>query len=60
MQDKKKNFFEQKYLGYIYELIKGTVNVISSEPPCKYDDAWFTTVPFKALSDQVWIIYQCL
>ena len=25
----------------------------------KDDNAWFTTVPLKALSDQVWIRYQC-
>ena len=34
----KKNFF------------KGTVNVISSEPPYKDGNAQFITVPFKALS----------
>ena len=27
--------------------IKGTVNVISSDPPCKDDNARFTTVPLK-------------
>ena len=32
---------------------KGTVSVISSDPPCKDDSAGFTTVPFKVLSDQV-------
>ena len=32
-------------------LIKGTVNIISSDPPYK-DNARFTTVPLKALSGQ--------
>ena len=31
-------------------LLKGTVNVFSSD---KYDKTRFTTVPYKALSDQV-------
>ena len=34
---------------------KGTVSVVLSDPPCKDGNAWFTTVPLKALSDQVWI-----
>ena len=29
--------------------IKGTVSVISSEPPCKDDNAWFITVPLNLL-----------
>ena len=41
--------------------IKGTASLISSDPPCKDDNARFTTVPLKALSDQVYRIrYQCL
>ena len=34
--------------------LKGTVNVISSEPsiPCKDSNARFTTLPLKPLSDQ--------
>ena len=40
--------------------MKGDVSVISSDPPCKDGNAWFTTVLLKALSDQVWIKYQCL
>ena len=40
--------------------IKRTVSVISSDPSCTDGNARFTTVPFKALSDQVWIRYQCL
>ena len=40
-------------------LNKGTVSAISSDPQCKVGDAWFTTVPLKALSDQVWIRYSC-
>ena len=39
--------------------IKGTECVNSCDSPCKDDNARFTTVPFKALSDQVRIIYQC-
>ena len=38
---------------------KGTVSVISCDPSCKDDNFWFTMVPFKAMSDQVWIRYQC-
>ena len=33
--------------------IKGTVSVISSDPPCKDGNGWFTTVPLIILSDQV-------
>ena len=33
-------------------LFKGTVSVISSDPQCKKDDARFTRVPSKPLSDQ--------
>ena len=36
-----------------YKFIKGTVSVISSDPPCKDDNVRFTTEPLKALSDQV-------
>jgi len=32
-------------------VIKGTVSVISSDPPCKDGNARYTTVPLKALSD---------
>ena len=35
--------------------VNGTENVISSDPPSRDDNARFTTVPLKALSDQVWI-----
>ena len=38
--------------------IEGTVGVISSDPPFKDGIARVTTVPLKALSDQVYIIYQ--
>ena len=31
--------------------VKGTVSVISSDPPFADCVAWFTTVPLKALSD---------
>ena len=33
-------------------LIKGTVSVTSSDPIYKDGDARFTTIPFKAWSDQ--------
>ena len=35
------------------KLIKGTVTVISSDPTCRDDNVQFTSVPLKALSDQV-------
>ena len=38
---------------------KETLSVISSDPPCKDGITRFTTVPLKALSDQVWIRYTC-
>ena len=41
-------------------MFKGIVSVISSDPPCKDDNAWFTTVPLKAVSDQILIRYECL
>ena len=42
-------------------MLQGTLSVISSDPaPCKDGNAWFATIPFKALSDQVLIIKQCL
>ena len=34
------------------EELKGAVSVISSDPPSKDNNARFTTVPLKALSDQ--------
>ena len=37
----------------LMSIIKGTVNVISSDPPSKDENAQFSTVPLKALSDQV-------
>jgi len=40
-------------------MFKGIVSVISSDPPCKDDNARFTTVHFKALPDQVLIRNQC-
>ena len=47
------SFFKNFFLN------KGTVSAISSDPQCKVGDAWFTMVPLKALSDQVWIRYSC-
>ena len=43
-----------RYKKYLINL-KGTVSDILSDPPFK--DARFTTIPFKALSDQLWINY---
>ena len=37
--------------------LKRTVSIILSDSSCKDDNALFTTVPLKALSDQVWIKY---
>ena len=33
--------------------INWIVSVISSDPLCKNDNARFTTVPFKALADEI-------
>ena len=44
----------------LMSIIKGSVNVISSDPPSKVENAQFSTVPLKALSDQISIRYQCL
>ena len=41
-------------------LVKGTISVISSDPPCKDENDQFTMVSFKALSAQAWIRYECL
>ena len=42
----------------IESLLKGTVSVISSDPPCEDGKAYkFTMAPLKALSDQVRIRY---
>ena len=35
---------------------KGAVSIISCDPPWNDDNACFTTVPLKTLSDQVWIM----
>ena len=39
---------------------QGTVSVISSDPPFKECHARVTAVYFKALSDEVCLMYQCL
>ena len=42
------------YYYYFWCLrLKGTVSVISSDPPCKDSNARFTTVPFKPLTVHV-------
>ena len=43
-----------------FALFKGTASTISRHLLCKYGNARFTTVPLKALSGQVWIIYEYL
>ena len=40
-------------------MFEGTVSTISSDPPCKEGFIQFTTVPLKALSDEVKIKYLC-
>ena len=57
---KRHSLKKQKYCLYLIQTwsdkaFKGTVSVVLSDPPCKDGNAWFTTVPLKALSDQVWI-----
>ena len=44
------DIFMEKFL---FPHFKVTVSVISSDPPCKDGNARFTTVPSKALFDQV-------
>ena len=39
--------------------VEGTVSVVSSDPPYKDGNAWFTSEPLKALSDQEWNLYPC-
>jgi len=41
-------------------VIKGTIRVIFSDPPCKGGNARLKTVLLKELSVQVWIINQCV
>ena len=40
-------------LAFVLHLLKGTVNVISSDSAGEDANVRFTTVPLKALSDQV-------
>ena len=40
-------------------MIKGTVSVILSDPPCKECNARFTAISVKALSDQKCVRYDC-
>ena len=47
------SFYSFPYRIFIY------VSVMSCNPPCNDGNARFTTVPWKALSIQVWIRYQC-
>ena len=41
-------------------LFKNIDNVVLTDSSYKDDNARFTTVPLKALADQLWIRYQCL
>ena len=36
-------------------MCKESVNVISSDPLCQEGNAWFTSAPLKAFSNQDWI-----
>jgi len=50
----RKSWTEQSNENFIWKYFyKGSISVFFSYPPCKDDNARFTTVPFKALSDQV-------
>ena len=40
-------------ISFYYSYFKGTVSIISSDPPCKDDNVRFTTVPLKPLEDIV-------
>ena len=42
----------------IKQCFKGTVNIISSDPPCKHGNDWFTTVP--CIWSRLNYRYQCL
>jgi len=44
--------YKDSNLGLII-LLKETERVMSTDPPCKDDNARFTTVPEKAFTDQV-------
>ena len=44
-------YWNNEVLIKVYIRLKGTVNVISSDPPCKEGNARFTMFPLKALSD---------
>ena len=43
--------------NYVEDPFQRTLCVYSRDPPRKNYNAWFTTVPLKGLSDQLWIIY---
>ena len=49
--------FEVEILNPLNPDLKRTVCIISTDPLCKDGNVRFTTVPFKAWSDQVWIRY---
>ena len=59
LSNKHLNMIEYQCLQPLIVLVKRTVGVISSDPPCKDGNARFTTVPLKALSDQMGIRTSC-
>ena len=56
VQQTKRRYLENYFasLGCIntFFIVKETVSVISSDPPCKVGNAWFTTVPLNPLSNK--------
>ena len=51
--------YQQCILYTLWILLKGTVSIISSDPPCKDGNAQFTIVPLKPISDQ-YILWKIL
>ena len=55
VQQTKRRYLENYFasMGCInaFFIVKRTVSVISSDPPCKVGNAWFTTVPLNPLSN---------
>ena len=53
------DFWKNSY-NFPNQLTTVKESIISSDPPCKDDNAWFTMVPLKGLTDQVWIRTSCI
>ena len=51
--NKQIKFIDANENRWWHSYIKGTISVISSDPACKYGIVRLTTVPLKALSDQI-------